>query len=278
MIEKITKLIEAAPTVDLKLNRYGYEVDGKQYRRVTFLLGGIPKDWLGAWAAKMVAQYAVEYRESWEKLPKADAIKLLKQSAWGKRDRAGDRGTAVHNAIEAYLQGTTLPDMNEDESACAEAASAFLRERGSRILGAEVTVYNVTHSYAGTLDVWEQRADGTPGILDWKTSSAIHDSHAIQQVAYQRAEFAVVQKEETGKGEWRGKSIPWAGMAEALGVVHVEPTGATLYAIPEDTERLWKVFRAAAYIKEWQSATDSFAGRIPRERVYVPNPTKGDTK
>ena len=281
-ISDILELIKAAPTASVKLNRYGYEVNGERYRRVTTLLGGIPKAWLGAWSAKMVAHYAVEHRESWEKLPKNDAIKLLKSSPWGKRDKAGDRGTAVHNAIEAYLNKVDIPEMNEDETACAEAASTFLKERGSKILGAEVTVFNVTHSYAGTLDVWEQRPDGKLGILDWKTSGAIHAEHAIQQVAYQRAEFAIVKKEKVGDGEWLGKIIPWAGMADVLGVVHVEATGATLHSIPEDTERLWNVFRASSYIKDWQLATDSFAGRTPREHVYIQNPTvlplKGDKK
>lgn len=273
MLTGLMEDLEIAPTVEVTRDRYGYRVNGEYLRRVTTLLRGIPKDWLGNWAAKTVAEFAVDHRDAWVDLPRTDAVKLLKGSPWSRRDDAGDRGTAIHNALEAFARKSPLPEMNDDERACAEAAMSFLRERGSRILGAEITVYNLTLGYAGTFDLWDL-LDGTSWILDYKSSSGVYAEHAVQQVAYKRAEYAVVQAEGEDD-KWSGKLIPWKDVIDRVGVVHVEPGKATLYPVlPEVEDRLWRVFRAAAFMKVWQLDTDSFAGRAPREVIYdEPNST-----
>ncbi len=267
---EMTERVKDARTVTITRNRFGYEIDGTRYRRVTTFCGGIPKPWLGGWAAKMVAEFAIEHRDQWTELPKTDALKMLKGAPWSKRDDAGDRGTAIHNTIEAFVKNQSAPDgLTEDEAACASAAKEFLTARDSHILAAELIVFSPTHGYAGTLDLWDV-VDGVPWILDWKSSKDVYAEHAVQQVAYQNAEFAVVQKKAVkGNGEkWGGKIIPWGPeCAQRLGIVHVEPDRATLYPIV-GTDRLWTVFRAAAHVKTWQLDTDSFAGKTPRERVF----------
>lgn len=269
-----------ATEVTITRDRYGYRIDGQFYRRVTTLCGGLPKPWLGSWAAKMVAEFAVEHRESWMELPKTDAIKLLKGAPWSKRDEAGIRGTAVHDALDGYIKGLPFPkDLTGDEEACATSATRFLKERGSRVLASELTVYSPTHGYAGTLDLWElTKEDGSLGILDWKTSKSVYAEHGVQLAAYQNAEFAIVNKRAVGNGgeKWTGLVIPWGpDKCEYMGVVHVRPDGATLHPIV-DAKRLWTVFRAAAHVKMWQLDTDSFAGKAPRAVVFgepttVPN-------
>ena len=259
-----------APSVTVTRDRFGYRVDGEFLRRVTTLCSGIPKPWLGGWTGKMVAEFALDHADEISKLDRTDALRLLKGAPFSKRDDAGDRGTAVHNAIEAHIKNDPLPDgMNEDELSCANAAKTFLEARGSKLLGAELTVFNTTHGYAGTLDLWDS-LDGVPWILDWKTSKTIYNEHAVQQTAYQNSEFAIVNKTvvEKSKGEeWVGKVIPWGReMAEQLGIVHVEPTGCTLYPIL-DPDKLWTIFRAAAHIKKWQLDTDSYRSKA-REEIY----------
>ena len=155
--ELITSLKGAranAPEVTITRTRYGYKLDGQNYRRVTTLLNGIPKPQLVPWAAKSVAEYAVEHKDEWSGLPKADAIKLLKQSPYSKRDAAGDRGSAIHAALEAVVKDTALPEgLTEDEDACAAAAMGFLGELGGTFLATELIVLNATlgQGYAGTL-------------------------------------------------------------------------------------------------------------------------------
>jgi hypothetical protein len=271
-IKGLMEEVEHAPIVEVKRDRYGYHVfrDGEeQYlRRVTTLLRGIPKDWLANWTAKMVAEFAIDHKEAWSELPRTDALKLLKGSPWSKRDDAGDRGTAIHAALEAFVRGKPIPTMNDDERACANAATRFLKARASRILGSELTVYNLTHGYAGTFDLWDIH-DGASWILDYKSSSSVYAEHAVQQVAYMKAEYAVVQKQSKNEDEWSGKLIPWKGLVDRIGIVHVEPDKATLHPISgAAVPRLWDVFRAAAFVKTWQLDTDDYAGRAPRERIY----------
>ena len=270
-MERLKAETANAKDVTVTRNRYGYEIDGEYYRRVTTFLRGIPKNWLGNWAAKSVAEFAVEHRESWGELPKTDAVKLLKGAPWSKRDDAGDRGTAVHETVEAIVRGQPIPDnLTEDELDCAIAAEAFLKERGSTVLASELTVFSPTYGYAGTLDLWDIDKDGLFWILDYKTSAGVYAEHAIQQAAYRNAEYAVINKREVpGKAEkWTGKVIPWGPeKGERLGIVHVRADGATLYPI-RYTDRLWTVFRAAAHVKLWQLDTDDFAGKTPREAVY----------
>lgn len=281
-IEAMKSEAESAREVTVVRDRYGYKIDGAFYRRVTTFCDGIPKGWLGAWAAKMVAEYAVEHRESWAELPADDAVKLLKGAPWSKRDKAGDRGTAVHNTIEALTRGEPLPAnlTTEDEVDCAIAAEAFMKRRGSTVLGVELTVYNPAVGYAGTLDLWEIDADGVTWILDYKTSTAVYAEYAVQLAAYLNATHAIVHKVQIpGKGEkWTGKVVEWGPhKAERLGIVHVRPDGATLHPIAY-SKRLWDVFRAAAFVKSWQLDTDNYGGKQPREDVFDPPSMEVTTK
>ena len=271
-VEKMVAEFEEADTVSMELNRFGYKVDGEFHRRVSTFLQGIPKPWLGNWAAKVVAEYAVEHKSAWEDLPTKDAVGLLKQSPWNYRDARGDRGTAVHNAIEAHLHGQELPEFeHEDELLCAQAAQRFLAERGSTPLAVEMSVWNSEVGYAGTFDLWDVWK-GEKWLLDWKTSKDVYKENAVQLAAYRNATHAVVNKEVTngkGKGEyWTGKIIKWGPqMVDRMGVVHVTPEGCVLHEV-KYSERLWRIFRAAAFIKMWQLDTDDFAGKTPREVVF----------
>ena len=69
---------QAAP-VEVSVNRYGYKIDGGFYRRVTTVLKMLPKEALVYWAAREVAEFAYEYRDSWEGLPKKAAEDVLKK-------------------------------------------------------------------------------------------------------------------------------------------------------------------------------------------------------
>ena len=120
-----------AREVTYSVNRMGYTIDGKLYRRVTSMLGGgIPKPALVGWAAKSVAEWGWENRDVWSKLNKTDAIKALKASPYSLRDDAAARGTAVHLTLQSLIGNTPMPqDLTEDEQACADAAADFLALR-----------------------------------------------------------------------------------------------------------------------------------------------------
>ena len=273
LLSKLHAATKDAPEVTYSVNRMGYTIDGKLYRRVTSMLGGgIPKPALVGWAAKSVAEWGWENREVWSKLNKTDAIKLLKASPYSQRDDAAARGTAVHQTLEALLSNAPMPEnLTEDEQACADAAADFLAQRDSTHLATELTVFNDTigGGYAGTLDLWEIDREGVSWILDYKTSkSGVFPDMAVQQVAYQRAEWALVKATPLPGGESSvAKVIPWSPeFAERLGIVHVTPKGASLHPI-KNPDSLVPILESAATISQWLADTNSYR-KTPKVRVY----------
>ena len=272
LLSKLHAATKDAPEVTYSVNRMGYTIDGRLYRRVTSMLGGgIPKPALVGWGIKSVAEWSWENREVWSKLNKTDAIKLLKGSPYSQRDDAAARGTAVHKTLEALLGNTEMPqDLTDDEQACADAAADFLALRDSKHLATELTVFNdsLGRGYAGTLDLWEIDRDGTTWMLDYKTSkSGVFADMAIQLVAYQRADFALVKARPLGDGKSVAKVIPWTTeYCEQLGIVHVSPEGAVLHPI-SNPDSLVPILESAATISRWLSDTNSFR-KTPKVRVY----------
>ena len=272
LLSKLHAATADAREVTYSVNRMGYTIDGKLYRRVTSMVGGgIPKPALVGWGIKAVAEYAIGFKDQWENLPKADALKLLKGSPYSQRDDAAARGTAVHQTLEALLSNAPMPEnLTEDEQACADAAADFLALRDSTHLATELTVFNDSVGYAGTLDLWEVDREGVSWILDYKTSkSGIFPDMALQQVAYQRAEFAIVQATPLPGSEqkWEGKVIRWRPeYARRLGIVHVTPKGAVLHPI-KSPESLLPILESAATISRWLSDTNSYR-KTPKVRVY----------
>ena len=274
IVADINAAREAATTVTVTRNRYGYEIAGKgrsqKLRRVTTLLGGLPKPALVGWGIRETATFAIEHKDEWVSLPKADQLKLLKGAPYSKRDAAGDRGSAIHAALEAVVDDTPLPEgLTEDEEACAAAAMGFLGDLGGTFLATELIVFNFSVGYAGTLDLWHCADDGTTSIIDYKSSKGIYPDHGVQQAAYANCEWVLLGAGTNGKEEsWEGQLIPWKPeYSQKLSVCHVEPTGTTLHTV-RDQKKLWRIFQAAAFIKGWQLDTDSYRGRTPREEVY----------
>lgn len=187
----------------------------------TIISGGVPKPALKWWAANTVARYAVDHREAWAKLPEDDAYDLIRKAHSRYTRRRGDRGTAVHAAIEEYLgtgRGPT-PDQFDDATVeLYEAALKFLRDHEPEIAEehVEATVYNRTHEYAGTADIFA-RIWGLGGVLDWKTSKRIYeDSVALQLASYAHGEFI-------GTDDGRELEVPDVEVGVAIRLYH-EPT------------------------------------------------------
>ena len=78
---------------------------------VTSALNAIPKQAIPYWAARTVAETAVENVDVLKDLVEKDpegAIRWLKGSPWSKRDKAADIGTAVHLIAELDASGDTV--------------------------------------------------------------------------------------------------------------------------------------------------------------------------
>jgi hypothetical protein len=98
------------------------------------------------------------------------------------RDRAGDIGTLVHEAIEARLNGLPIPSPENG----AQAIGAFLKweeQNNIEIVQQEIQLVSEEYRYGGTLDA-VGIVDGTYVLLDWKTSKGVYKNYLLQLAAY----------------------------------------------------------------------------------------------
>lgn len=138
---------------------------------------------------------------------KAAAINHIKGSRFRDMNKKANRGTIVHAAVEAYLNGKpmTKKQMQDrlDETNTPKAlwqstagmiagVMEFLFDAEPEVFYGEHALYNRTHEYAGTADILGRlRVGGAQhnAVIDVKTSKSIYDEVALQLVAYARAEF-----------------------------------------------------------------------------------------
>lgn len=161
--------------------------DGRKVVSVTTILQSWPKPWLGAWAAKMVAETAV-LDKGWigEYDNPEDAIRYLKGSPWRKRDTAADFGTAVHEALGQLVaeQPVTAPDGAEGHVAALREWWAAYRPL---VLDSEIQVLNLEVGYAGSLDLICE-VYGRRYLVDLKTGSTLGAEIPLQLAAYRYAD------------------------------------------------------------------------------------------
>jgi hypothetical protein len=180
--------------------KFRYRINGKPSVSVTEILDwtfGDGKMGAGRWSGQVVAVESLSglaQDESvdipWED-PKA-VVKLLterKLTVNHHTQSAGDRGSAVHAAAEEYAKTGTIPnpaDFPLEQKGYIRALNRFLAESRPEFLATEVVVGSAKHRYAGTYDA--RALIGTQvGIIDYKTSKRIYDSHLFQVVAYEVA-------------------------------------------------------------------------------------------
>ena len=105
----------------------------------------------------------------------------------GEAQRSAETGTQVHTYIDRLLKGE---DVNDIPDQLEPAIYGFLKWRRKysdwEYIGSELGVYSTKYSVAGTIDALFNTPDGYV-IVDWKTSSGIYDSHAIQVSVYAEA-------------------------------------------------------------------------------------------
>jgi ATP-dependent exoDNAse (exonuclease V) beta subunit len=178
---------------------------------VTTLIGALDKPALVPWAALRTAEAAVDHLEvvqhRLEHEGRDSAIDYLKNARFrgapGQRS-ATELGKAVHKACEhAVIYGRYRPEDIADKEIVP-----FLRQHRQFISDfrpepecAELTVFNETFGYAGTLDAIFH-IDGLTYIVDYKTSREDTDARgnfkgpypevALQLAAYRYAELAAV--------------------------------------------------------------------------------------
>jgi hypothetical protein len=228
-----------------------YTWGNESFTSVTTLLGALSKPALVNWAAKMVAEYAVEHMPEIYALAQADpagAVRALKGSPWQARDNAADLGTHVHDQIEARILGQTPAEPPSDVAKRVAYFEDFCNDYKPTFQAAEATVYNRRASYAGTLDSIAV-IGGERYIIDVKTTkSGVYPEHALQLAAYAHAEFV-------GMPDGTETALP---TIDAGAVLWISPRGYEFIRVRID-EQVFAYFLAIATAWEFQNTVGKSA-------------------
>lgn len=104
----------------------------------------------------------------------------------GTLSNAADRGTAVHQAIENFLE-YGIEDISPEHAGYFAAFKAFLADKNPIIIATETKLYHKFLRYAGTADLL-CIIDGKVYLIDYKTTSVLVDMLVgVQLEAYAKA-------------------------------------------------------------------------------------------
>jgi hypothetical protein len=248
--------------------RFYLDSTGDRYWSVTTILKAVPKPALVYWSAKEAAKCALEDRKRIDAIyGDGDgydaALKWIKDACWRGSKGKMDLGTAVHEAIEAWVLDKPLPEWGDDVEPFMLQFVQFLEDFDPTFLQTELTVYSRTHKYAGTLDAIVE-IDGLEGfdgkatlLLDHKTGSGIYPEVALQLAAYRHAQFMEAPD---------GKEHP-VPEVDGGAVLHLRPDGYDLIPVvcDENVHRHFLWFREGfRWIEDVSKGVVGDAYRIPQ--------------
>jgi len=165
-----------------------YTINGAQFPSVSTILGQLDKSGaLMGWALNCFEAKLNELLEAGVDIE--EAIKTAKRDYRTVQDEALFIGSAVHDAIEAYIK--TGEDLSgEMKPEVANGFIAFLEwesENVERWIESEVRTVNEHIGYAGTYDAIFENKSGEIVMVDFKTSKAVYDEYHMQVSAYKYA-------------------------------------------------------------------------------------------
>lgn len=247
---------------------HAYKLDGQTVTGVTTILDkGLPKPALTGWTAKAIAEYVgervkangdaselindlialdaekVKRSEDHRYQPKFKGgtfsrlglIEVLKTVQFEDRDKAANKGTAVHNAAEALSKGEEI-DVPEEIIGHVDSYIQWVNDWQPTDELPEFVVGNRRRQYMGTGDLIATLADGRRWLIDYKTNrSGPFAEVALQLAAYRYAEFIV-----TPEGE-----IPMPPV-DACGVLWLRADGYDFYEVYADED----AFRTFLYVQQ----------------------------
>lgn len=206
---------------------------------VTSILSMLPKPFLKFWAAKLVAETAVDNIGSLVSLAMTDregAVDYLKRAPDRTTRDAADTGSDVHDLFETIAKGETPRHIPAELRPYVEHFQDFVAQCEPEFIFLEETVWDDDEGYAGSFDAFGILHGEAAGPLrgkrlffDWKTTrSGVYEEVALQLAGYRRAKHIIRPD---------GSRVP---MPESDGgaVLHVRPEGWALYPVETGTFEL----------------------------------------
>jgi hypothetical protein len=202
-----------------------YEWKGKDYVSVTTAIkNGVSKPGLIGWAARTVANLAVEMQSDDNGQPQTLNVKSLMQAFDGARGGAASIGNVVHSIAEKISnnQSVDLNSLGDDVRPYVESFIRFVDEWKPKFIETEAFVASRKHEYAGTLDAIVE-FNGKAYILDIKTGKNVYPEVGLQMAAYARADFI-------GRVDQDEKQLPEINMNKGI-VLHIRPDKYDVYPV-----------------------------------------------
>lgn len=235
-----------------------YELDGKEVKGVTTLLGGgMPKPALPYWSAKMVAEYVAENFNSIDTFLQRDreaAIKHLKMVPWTERDKAAARGTDIHAIAETIIHGGES-EVDTEIMDYVHGYISWIDSWEVEPVLTEKIIANRTYWYAGTFDaIVKFKAGPLAGktyLCDWKTSKSVYGEMAMQLSAYAKAEFYLDEDNNE-------QPLP---QIDGLAIVHISPEGTTFHEVT-DPDYAWESFLAVIGVAKRLELIDKLMRKV----------------
>lgn len=168
------------------------------------------------------------------------AVDWLKRIPDYQRDSSADLGTRVHILAEKVAYGGT-PEMTDEEAPFVASYRKFLADFRPDVLRVEAMICNLTHGYAGTLDLLARLPGLGVGLIDLKSGSGVYSETALQLSALGNGEFM------GWPGDPRRHPMPHIDFYAAL---HLRPEGYRLVPFAVDNDTFWR-FLEAKGLWEW---------------------------
>lgn len=254
-------------------SRYYVEPEsGRKNPGVTSVLNMLPKDFLKFWAAKVVAEFAVDNIGEIVGIAMKDpgaAIDMLKGAPNRFTRTAADIGTEAHDYFEALAKGETIGRVHPDLAPFVAHFREFIEDCDPEFLFLEETVWSDTLGYAGSFDALGVLHGEAAGPLkgkriffDWKTTrSGVHEEVALQLAAYASAD-SIIRPD--------GSRVPLPKI-EGAAVLLVRPEGWQLVPVNIGTVDLGEgqevevidYFKALREVFDWDGVVKRHVLRPP---------------
>lgn len=223
---------------------------------ITSVISMLDKPALRYWVANQCAEYAADNLAVFNRLTRADIIKLVKAAPWNKSGDAANVGDQIHNAIDEFVKTGQQPAKNGWSLTAERMWRSFLTFNDvyqPQWFDTEFTVWSEKYGYAGTAD-WAAGVRGALVLGDTKTGKAIYPEVGLQLSAIANADYII-----TSSGQ--RKPIP---KFDRLAALHIRPMSAKLHPIVKEKE-CFEAFIALRAIKYWKDAiADSVVVDVPK--------------